>query len=53
MVADTNTTARVMNSAGGSAGTSMYMASEQQVRSTMPIATCTAVDAPVGSVRLQ
>ena len=36
----------------GSSGTSMYIASAQQERSTMPMTICSSVSGPPGSVHL-
>ena len=52
-VAVTKITATSMNSMCGSFGTSMYMASAQQLRSTMPMAICSSVSGPLGSCTCQ
>ena len=42
-----------MNPIAGSAGSSVYIASAQNPRSTMPMAICSRVDGPFGSVTFQ
>ena len=52
-VAETKITVRVMKPMWGSDGISTYMAAAQQARSTMPIAICSKVSGPPGSVTCQ
>ena len=53
IVADTKITASLMKSICGSSGSNTYIASAQQERSTMPIAICSSVSGPPGSVTTQ
>ena len=52
-VAETKMTATTMKPRLGSSGTSTYIASAQNPRSTMPMAICSSVSGPPGSVTVQ
>src|SRR5260221_10498945 len=52
-VAETKMTATTTKPRLGSSGTSTYIASAQNPRSTMPIAICSSVSGPPGSVTVQ
>src|SRR6185295_13756623 len=52
-VAETKMTASLMKSMCGSSGSSTYIASAQQARSTMPMVICSSVSGPPGSATSQ
>jgi hypothetical protein len=52
-VAETKITASVTKPILGSAGTSMYIASAQKPRSTMPMPICSSVSGPPGKLTHQ